>query len=59
MYRCFHCGEDAVVWCSDFSFDECGYDSDGIVQILHCTNCGADIEYRISLQEGDAHGIED
>lgn len=47
MYECFHCGRRTVVWQSDFNFEDFGYEGDGIVQICHCTNCGAEIEYRI------------
>lgn len=34
-------------------FDEVGYEGHGIVQYLKCTNCGADIEYRIPLERSD------
>lgn len=51
MYECFHCGERTVVWDSDFSYDDCGYDGDGVVTFLHCTNCGAQIEYAIPFGE--------
>lgn len=47
MYECFHCLAQSVIWDSDFSFEDLGYDGDGIVQFCHCTNCGAEIEYRI------------
>lgn len=47
-YRCFNCGAFTVVWDSDFSFEDCGYIGDGLVHMLHCNNCGAKIEYRIS-----------
>lgn len=53
-FECFHCGKRAVVWQSDFSFEDCGYEGDGIVHICHCSNCGADIEYKISLGEEEA-----
>ena len=53
MYECFHCGQMTVVWDNDYSFDDFGYDGDGIVHMCHCTNCGAKIEYRIALEEGD------
>lgn len=51
MYECFHCGNRSVVWDSDFSFEDMGYDGEGIVNVCHCTNCGAYIEYRIRLDE--------
>ena len=48
MYECFHCGCRSVVWESDFSFEDYGFEGDGIVQVLHCENCGADIMYMIA-----------
>lgn len=53
MYECFHCGHRAVIWDSDFSFEDCGYDGEGIVQFCHCTHCGAEIEYRIPIDTGE------
>lgn len=50
-YECFHCCTRSVIWDSDFSFEECGYEGEGIVHICHCTNCGAEIEYRIKENE--------
>lgn len=47
MYECFHCGNRSVVWDSDFDFSDYGWDGEGIVHVCHCTNCGAEIEYRI------------
>lgn len=51
MYECFHCGEQAVVWDSDYDFSDFGYEGEGIVHILHCSNCGAEIEYDIPIQD--------
>lgn len=51
MYECFHCGERSVVWDSDFSFEDLCLEGEGIVHMCHCTNCGAEIEYRISLED--------
>ena len=51
MYQCFHCLSDSVVWQSDFNFEDFGYEGEGIVQILVCSNCGAEIEYKIPLEE--------
>ena len=53
MYECFHCGERAVIWDSDFDFSDFGYDGEGIVHCCHCTNCGAEIEYRIRIDDED------
>lgn len=58
MFECFHCGCRSVIWDADFSFDEYGLDGEGIVQVCHCTNCGAEIEYRIAIsdkEEEDDH----
>lgn len=49
MYECFHCGMKSVIWDGDFSFEDCGYEGDGIVHVCHCDNCGAEIEYRINI----------
>lgn len=53
MFECFHCLSRSVVWQCDYSFEDFGYEGDGIVQILHCTNCGAEIEYRIPFERED------
>ena len=47
MYQCFHCCQMTVVWNSDFTFEEMGYDGEGVVHICRCSNCGAEIEYRV------------
>lgn len=54
MYECFHCGCKAVIWDSDFSFEDMGLEGDGIVHICHCQTCGAEIEYRIPIEEEEA-----
>lgn len=54
MYECFHCCQKAVIWDSDFMFEECGYEGYGIVHFCHCTNCGAEIEYRIPLDDEES-----
>ena len=51
MFECFHCMTRNVIWDNDFSFEDMGYDGEGIVHIRHCENCGAYIEYQISLDE--------
>ena len=55
MYECFHCGHRSVVWLADFSFEDFGYDGEGIVHVCHCANCGADIEYRIPIKEEEEY----
>lgn len=51
MYECFHCGGRFVIWDADFSYEDKCYEGEGIVHECHCTNCGAEIEYRIPLGE--------
>lgn len=48
MFQCFHCLQQSLIWDSDYDFEDFGYEGDGIVQILHCANCGTEVEYRIS-----------
>lgn len=52
---CWNCG-GKLVWQCDYDFDDYGvewYDDDngnkidGIVQVLHCSNCFAEVEYKV------------
>ena len=58
-FECFHCLSRGVIWDSDFSFEDYGYDGDGIVHVLHCTECGAGIEYRVPIEGGGDDTDED
>lgn len=51
MYECFHCGHRAVVWDADFDFSDFCLEGEGIVHVCHCSNCGAEIEYRIAIPD--------
>lgn len=51
MYECFHCLSKSVIWDSDFTFEDFGYEGAGLVQMCHCGNCGAEIEYRIPMSD--------
>ena len=53
MFECFHCLSKSVIWDCDYDFEDMGYDGQGIVHVCHCTNCGAEIEYRISTESED------
>lgn len=53
MYECFHCGHKSVIWQSDFSFEDYMLEGEGIVHILHCANCGADIEYFVRIDDAE------
>ena len=48
-YQCFHCGCNTVSWCSDFSFEDYGLEGEGVINVCHCSNCGADIEYYVPI----------
>ena len=52
-YQCFHCLHQSVIWDNDFTFEDFGYDGDGLVHVCHCANCGAEIEYRVPINNGD------
>lgn len=56
MYECFHCLAKAVVWQSDFDYEDYGYEGEGIVHICTCSNCGAEIEYRVPVIKEDEGG---
>lgn len=43
-YKCINCGKETAVWQSTFDSDEYGYEVKGIVNVYHCTNCGAEIQ---------------
>lgn len=51
MYECFHYGAKAVIWDADFTFEDYCMEGEGIVHHCHCVNCGAEIEYFISLED--------
>lgn len=51
MFECFHCLHRSVIWQCDYTFDDCGIEGNGIVQVLHCENCGADIEYYVPFDQ--------
>lgn len=53
MYQCFNCLSMSVIWDNDFDFEDFGLDGDGIVHVCHCTNCGAEIYYYVTLEKGE------
>lgn len=54
MYECFHCGQKAVIWDSDFDFSDYCLEGEGIVHVCHCSNCGAEIEYKVPCEAESA-----
>lgn len=53
MYECFHCGEKAVIWDSDYNPEDIGIEGNGVVHMCHCTNCKAEIQYIIMEDEDE------
>ena len=53
MYQCFHCGAFAVIWDGDFDFEDYGYEGVGVIHECHCTECGAEITYKVGMDEDD------
>lgn len=57
MFECFHCGEKAVIWDCDYDSEDFGYMEPGIVQVLHCSHCNAEIQYFIKTRrKGEENG---
>ena len=52
-YECFHCLKKTVCWDADYDFEDFAYEGEGIVHMCHCTNCGAEIEYRVRTVKGE------
>ena len=46
MADCYYCG-GPLCWDCDFTFEDCGYEGEGLVSILHCMKCGANVEYTL------------
>lgn len=51
MYECFHCGNRSVIWDCDYDTEDYGFEPGGIVHVLHCDVCGAEITYIIYNKE--------
>lgn len=41
---CWYCGSP-LIWQSDFLKDEWGIEGEGIVTVLLCSGCGAEVRY--------------
>lgn len=51
MYECFHCLSRSVIWQADFTFEDYGYEGEGLIHECVCANCGAQITYYIPCEE--------
>lgn len=54
MYECFHCLARAVIWSADFTFEDYGEEGEGLIHECYCSNCGAEITYRIPISDEDS-----
>lgn len=50
MFECFHCGEKAVIWDCDYDAEDSKYTEPGMLQVMHCSHCGAVINYYIKTK---------
>lgn len=48
--RCWYCGGE-VYWLNDWTPEDYGYDREGIVTDLMCSDCGANIQYVLLEEE--------
>ena len=54
MYQCFHCLSYSVIWDSDYSLEDMGWEGEGIVHLCHCAECGAEITYVLRFDEKES-----
>ena len=47
---CWYCSGQ-LIWDSDFNYDEVFGEGEGGVKYLHCSQCGAEVQY--SLRDDD------
>ena len=53
MFQCFHCLQNTVCWECDYDYEDFGYEGEGIVHILRCSNCDSEIEYRVPANRSE------
>lgn len=58
MFKCYHCLSESVCWDCDYDCVDFGYEMEGIVQVFHCMNCGAEIEYVIPFNRRDDEDVD-
>ena len=46
---CGMCG-GALIWQSDYDFEDFGYEGKGIVSVATCSKCGAEVETRLEMR---------
>ena len=57
--NCWHCKSD-LIWGGDHSYEDCGYEGEGIVSNLSCPNkeCGVEavyVHYKIENKEKESN----
>lgn len=52
MYKCIDCNID-MIWQSDFDFEDCGYEGEGIVSFYMCPKCEELFEVLIDFNNDD------
>ena len=48
--KCWHCGSD-MIWDNDYDYSEIYGDGEGIVTILHCSECRTTCEFILRTDE--------
>lgn len=51
MFECFNCLNKSVVWMADYDAEDYGYEGTGVVHVLQCQHCGAEITYVVMDKE--------
>lgn len=57
MFECLNCGEKALLWDCDYSYDDYELEGDGIVREFHCTKCRAEITLYIPLDDPEEEDV--
>lgn len=50
MTNCWFCGHE-MIWNSDFSYEDYGYEGEGTIAVLNCPNCNATAEFSVRDDE--------
>ena len=50
--KCFLC-DGKIMWEGDFTFEELCVEGEGVVHMCKCSECGAEYEVYVAIQEGE------
>ncbi len=53
--NCWHCGNE-MIWGGDHSFEECGYEGEGIISNFSCQGCPAIAFVHVPFEEEEEDG---